>query len=328
MPALTLPRDPLARFLAIAHQLADHRQWWEATNVIRYAALPLVVASGEPQPLVARVVAAADAMGKQAAWFSDLRGSLRHLVAAWLAAADLPVDRFHSDCEAIRARFRAAGVRRGGSYEIVAAVMLHLAEAGDEAHVRQLQRIYEAMKKHHWWLTGPNDLPACALLAVLGGDLAMLEVRMEDLYRRLRERGLSAGSGTQTASHLLCLVPGREADLVARYMALHDAFVAAGVQMWDADRDELALLCLLEQDVATTVRMVTEHRTQIRAKLASSGPVASFSQACGTTFFAAHAGKTLDAGLARHVQIALLAMATNAACVLETSKAASRGAAT
>lgn len=325
---LTLPRDPLARFLSLARELADQRHWWEASNVVRYAALPLIVAPGEPKPLVARVVAAADAMSKQAGWFSDLRGSLRHLVSAWLAAAELPVDRFHAACEVIRGRFRSADLRRGGSYEIVAAVMLHLAEAGDDAHVRQMQRIYTVMKKHHWWLTGANDLPACALLALLGGDISRMEVRIEAIYQRLRERGLSAGSGTQTASHLLHLAPGHEAELVARFMALHDAFVSAGVQMWDADRDELALLCLLEQDVAATVRTVVEHRAQIRAQLAHSSVVASFSQACGTAFFAAHAGASLDAGLARQVQIALLAMATNAACVLETSKAAARGAAT
>ena len=187
--------------------------------------------------LVARVVAGAEALGRQASWFSDLRGSLRHLVAAWLAAAGESPEPFHGACEAIRARFRAVGLRRGASYEIVAAVMLHIAGAGDEGHVRKMQQFYEAMKKHHWWLTGPNDLPACALMTVLGGEVATLERRMEDLYGRLRERGLSAGSGTQTASHLLALAPGREADLVARFVALHDAFVAAGVQMWDADRD-------------------------------------------------------------------------------------------
>ncbi len=26
--------------------------------------------------------------------------------------------------------------------------------------VREFQEMYEEMKRHHWWLTGPDDFPA------------------------------------------------------------------------------------------------------------------------------------------------------------------------
>ncbi len=318
----SLPRDPLARFLAVAKELTAHKQWFEGPTVVRYAALHLLLAEGDPVPLAARVAAESVSISKQQAWFNDLRGAMRFVIAGWLAASGRDPATFSAACEAIRARFRTAGVRRGGAYEVVAATMLHVAGAGDDAHVRRLQQLYEMMKQHHWWLTNPDDLPACALLAMRGGELGAIEARIEGIYGRLRDSGLSAGSGLQMASHILCLASGSEFDVVARFRALHDGFIAADIQMWDTDRDEIALLCTLAQDSATIVRTVGEHRAKIKEELKVAGPSVSFSLACGTAFFAAHAGKVLDKQTALDVELATLAMAANAAHIHETTKRA------
>jgi hypothetical protein len=206
----TIPRDPLGRFLAIAAELVAHKRWWEGPTIVRYAALPLLTASGTSAEVARRVDAEGTALVAQQGWFSDLRGGMRFLVAAWLVAAGRDPRRFTAACEAIRARFRAAGVRRGGAYEVVAATMLHVASAGDERTVRRLQAIYEMMRQHHWWLTGPDDLPACALLALRPEGLPELEARIEGIYSRLRDRGLAAGSGLQMASHIACTAEGSE----------------------------------------------------------------------------------------------------------------------
>jgi hypothetical protein len=316
----TLPRDPLARFLSIAKELAAHKQWFEGPTVIRYAALALLVAEGDAASLAGRVAADSLAISKQQTWFSDLRGAMRFVIAGWLAASRHEPAGFTAACEAIRGRFRIVGVRRGGAYEIVAATMLHVADAGDEAHVRRLQQLYEMMKRHHWWLTNPDDLPACALLSVRGGDLVLIEQRIEAIYARLRESGLSAGAGLQMASHILAMAPGSDADVVNRFRALHDGFIAAGIQMWDTDFDEVALLCTLHQDAAQTVRTVVDHRAQIKEQLRVAGATVNFSLACGTAFFAAHSGQVLDKRMALDVELATLAMAANAAHLHEASK--------
>jgi hypothetical protein len=320
-----MPRDPLARFLAVTRELAGHKHWFEQVTLVRYAALPLLVAQGEPAPLAARVAADGEAIRREQSWFSDLRGSMRFVVAAWLAAWEREPQTFAAACERIRGLFRTVGVRRGGAYEIVAATMLHVAGAGDEATVQRLQRIYATMREQHWWLTGPDDLPACALLAVRGGDLAAMASRIELFYRRLREHGLRAGPGLQMASHILCLAAGSEVEVVARFLALHDEFLAAGIDMWDTDRDEIALLCALPQDPAVTVRNVVAHRAEIRGGLRFLGPTVSFSLACGTAFFSAYAGQTLSGQTVRDVELATLAMAANAAHVHETTKRAAHG---
>jgi hypothetical protein len=160
------------------------------------------MADGDPAALAARVDASGSALAKEQGWFSDLRGGLRFLVAAWLAASGRVPTTFTTECEAIRERLRAAGVRRGGAYEVIAITMLHVARAGDDPTIHRLHKIYEMMKMHHWWLTGPDDLPACALLALRGGDLVNIETRVEGFYTKMRERGVSAGSGLQMASHI------------------------------------------------------------------------------------------------------------------------------
>lgn len=320
----SLPSDPFARFLAIANELLAHKRWWEGPTIVRYAALPLVMADGDPATLAARVDAKGSALAQEQGWFSDLRGGMRFLVAAWLVASGRVPSKFTTECEAIRERFRTTGVRRGGAYEVVAITMLLIARAGDDQTVHRLHQIYEMMKTHHWWLTGADDLPACALLALRGGDLVSVESRVEGFYSKMRERGLSAGSGLQMASHIACLAPGSELEVVDRFTALHSGFKAQGVQMWDSDLDEIALLCTLTQEPSKTIATVIDHRAQIKEKLEVAGVTVNFSLACGTAFLTAHAGRTLDAKLALDLELATFAMAANAARIHETAKQASK----
>jgi hypothetical protein len=324
---LTVPRDPLARFLDIAIALGQEKRWWENRSILRYAALPLVLAPGEPAQVASRAAAGGRALAEQSGWFGDLRGAMRWVITALLAADGRDPARAGEAIAAVRERFRAAGVRRGGAYELVAAAMLHLAGRTGESDVRRLHDVYEGMKKHHWWLTGPEDLPACALLAVHGGELAAMSARIEGLYALLRGSGLAAGDGLQMASHVLALTRGNEDQLAARFLELHRGFQGQGIKMWDCDRDELALLCLLDEPAARTVARVVEHRAQIRSRLGQVGPTTGFSFACGTAWLAAYAGATLQPPLDRDVQIANLAMATNAANALRQQQAAAASAA-
>lgn len=183
--------------------------------------------------------------------------------------------------------------------------------------MRHLQRIYVSMREHHWWLTGPGDLPACALLTVQGGDVTRMTSRIESMYGRLREQGLGAGDGLQLASHVLCLAPGTVPEATNRMLALHAGFKAHGIQMWDCDRDELAVLCLLGDEPQKLIDLVADHRARIKEHLSFLGAVTSFSYACGTAFLTARAGQTLGEDLTRTVQVANLVMAVNAALVMQ-----------
>jgi hypothetical protein len=122
------------------------------------------------------------------------------------------------------------------------------------------------------------------------------------------------------------LAPGAEHEVVERFTALHAGFKAAGIQMWDSDLDELALLCSLTQVPSKTIAAVIDHRAKIKRELAVASPTVNFSLACGTAFLDAHAGRTLDAQTALDLELATFAMAANAARIHETAKQASHGA--
>ncbi|MGE3174363.1 MAG: DUF4003 family protein [Planctomycetota bacterium] len=318
----TFPDDPLARFLDLADGLVAEKSWWEDRTIVRYAALPLVTADGDAPALVRSAVQAAATLKEEAGWASDLRSTLRYVLAAFAIAEGGGVRGFVKACEALRTRFRDQGVRRGGVFERTAAAMLHVGGAGRDQDVARMQKIYETMKQHHWWLTGPEDLPACALLTVHGGDPDGMPQRIEAIYQRLRDGGLSAGDGLQMASHVLYLAPGSAAEATERFLQLHRGFLDQGIRMWDSDRDELAILCLLATDTQRTLRTVIDHRQRIRERLRHVGPTASFSFACGTAFLHALAGEPVDDALRRDLTVANLMMATNAATALAQQRAA------
>ena len=71
-----------------------------------------------------------------------------------------------AEVDRVRGLFRTAGLARGGSYEVMAVLILRGHEKAPvrTAEIDRLQALYAEMKKHHWWLTGVADLPACAML--------------------------------------------------------------------------------------------------------------------------------------------------------------------
>lgn len=324
----TLPADPLSRFLELANALTTEKAWWEDRSVLRFAALPLVTSAGNATALAKAALAAGHELGKGAGWSSDLRTSLRTVLAAFVVAGDGDPVRFRGACDRLRDRFRALSIRRGGGYETIAAAMLHLRGCESDADVARVKAVYETMKAHHWWLTGPEDLPCSALLSVHGDAPAAMPARIESIYGRLRDSGLRSGDGLQMASHVLYLARGDAHQVADRFLRLHQGFLAHGIQMWDCDRDELAILCLLDEDTALTTATVVKHRERIRKELRHVGPTTSFSYACGTAFLTALAGKPVDERLLRDLTIANLLMATNAAMLLQQQRAAAVSAAT
>ena len=80
--------------------------------------------------------------------------------------------------------FRDARLRRGGIYETMAILVLRIARDKKPVTadvVERFRAIYEEMKRHHWWLTGPNDFPACAMLVAQGPNGQRIPVRVHEV---------------------------------------------------------------------------------------------------------------------------------------------------
>ncbi|WAS90656.1 DUF4003 family protein [Nannocystis punicea] len=268
-PGFVVPADPLARFDELLTALDAGRGWMQDKAAIRLAAITLVVTPGDAKRIAASTRTACAVLGERLGWFSGVDESVRLVIAAQLVKADDNPDAFIDDLERVRGMFRADGLRRGGVYEVLAVLVLRrLFGRIEPEHVERFHGIYGAMKAHHWWLTGPEDFPACAMLAGCSEEPAAIGTGTDAIYKALHEQaGLSRGDPLQMAAHILYLGGVEAPVIVERFSGLLAAFRAAGAKIGTSEYDEVAILSFVAQSAANIVATVRELEAGLRARL-------------------------------------------------------------
>lgn len=287
MRPFVLPRDPLRRFVEIYEALNERRGWLQDAMPLRFSALTLATCDGPPAAVAEAVYRVSAALRARAGWFGPLNSPVRFVLAAILVRNGDDPEAFCDEVERASGLFREAGLRRGSIYEVVAILLLRGPEVDqnlDAGAVLRFKSVYEDMKRHHWWLTGPEDYPACALVAARPEPVESAGLRIERFYGSLRDEGFSAGDPLQMVSHILALNPAKEAAVVRRFVDLRAGFKDAGVSMWQSDWDELALLTFVDAPVAEIVARVLAHREVMAELRPRPDRSLTFSLACGTAF--------------------------------------------
>ena len=182
------------------------------------------------------------------------------------------------------------------------------------------------MKRHHWWLTGPEDLPFCALLAGARGSPPEIGERMEALYQALRAENLSAGDPLQASASILALSDIEPGIAARRFRSLAETFREAGVAIWQSDYDELAILSFLDaapRNVCDRVMLLREEMQALRPK---PDRLATFNLASSVAFLELVGGDSstkdlIDFKALRDIQAVIDAQ--RAAAVAATGAAAS-----
>jgi len=327
--------DPLARFGAIYRALLEHKRWSDDVTSLRYSALTLVTAEGEPDDVAQRLLGVADVLKEGAGWFGPLRSSIRFAVAAILLRSEQGATAFTDEVERVSRLLRERGMRRGSTYEVLAILILQQADPDrhvDDADVARMDALYRMMKEQHGWLTGPDDYPACALLAGRDEPVAELERRIEAAYEGLRAKGYSRGNKLQMASHVLCFDERPADEVVARFDELYQGFRARGLWMSSGDYDEIAVLTFLHHPVERILDRVAEHRAVICELPRRPSKDVGFSLACSTVFLelvqlTEDLRSISDATLLANVQAILSAQAAATAAAAASSAAAASAAA-
>ena len=282
-----LPEDPLARFTAIYAALNAERSWRESASPLRFAALTAVTCPGEPQEVAEAIRDMAAAVKERAGWFGQLRSPLRFILSAMLVQRGDDAGAFLAEVERVRGMFRDVGLRRGGIYETMAIWVLR-ADAGLEPvafeAVERMRAIYEVMKAYHWWLTNPDDFPACAILVGQEGTPEAIGAAIEQIYQALHDFGGSRGNPLQTAANLLYLSRLAPTEAARRFHALADGFRAAGVAIWQSDYDELAILTFLDHPTDRIVECVLDRRRDMTALSPKPDRSLTFNLAASITF--------------------------------------------
>jgi len=317
-----IPPRPLQRFCDLYRAIMQDRKWYQDPMALRYCALVLTATAGSPSDVARSFRSAADELQSQARWFGVLKTNVRFLVAADLVRRDQPVGRFRARLDEARKAFRAAGLPRNEMLETVALMILEQTH-GDgvlpAVAAPLLRGHYDAMRANHRWITGSDDLPACALFAGRGLQPAATARRCEAIYDGLRAEGMGRGNAQQLASHIMCLGDGAPADLVRRFADLHRRFKDAGVAMWVTDYDELASLATLDVAPDQIVRTVLDHRGTIASLDPKPDRSMSFSLAAGTAVLA-HGATSASGSLAgaRAIMEAQAALVSTQAAIAAT----------
>ncbi|MEQ8764822.1 MAG: DUF4003 family protein [Planctomycetota bacterium] len=285
MRPFEIPSDPLQRFLDIFEALEAKRTWTMSVFPLRYSALTLATSAAPPEQLADELFAMASQLKDRAGWFGPLNSPIRFTVAAMLLRRGDDPAEFCEFVDTCSAQMRELKLRAGSIYETIALLILRdQLEDVSFNHLIRFKDLYEEMKKHHWWLTGPDDYPACALLTTTEERVREISRRVELFYDGLRNLGFSRGEKLQTISHILYFCPQQDVDVLARFEQTHKAFKKVGLWIHQGDWDEIAILCFLDHEIDQIVSKVLEHRAKIRKAKPAPDADTSFGLACGTAF--------------------------------------------
>ena len=284
-----VPADPLARFAEIYAALDTESTWLGDKVPLRLAAVCLITTPGEPGHLASATRRRDADMRSGLGWLSSVTSAVRMLIAAQLVKhGDDPVT-FIDEVERVRALFRAAKVRRDAVYETLAVLVLRRVlgehQRIEASHIERFHAIYEAMKRRHWLLTGPEDFPACAMLLARTEDPEAIGAGTDAIYQALhRQADLWRGDALQTAANVLYLSGVEPAIIAERFAQLMAGFRTGGARIGQEQYDELAILCFLPWPLERIVETVMDFRAQLLATQAGIGKDGALNLAASLAF--------------------------------------------
>ncbi|PRP95182.1 DUF4003 family protein [Enhygromyxa salina] len=266
-------RDPIARFFALDAALELSRGLLGDRSAQRLAAASLVLVRGEPEQIATELRETAKQFQQLIPWRIGFAPQLHLMFAAALLRHDDTPEALVEEVARVRPIMRKLGMRWAPVYEFIAILAMRTLGDGapiERAQVERMRDLYEAMKRHHWVLTGPEDFPACALLTTRAGTPAQLAQYAHEIYEALRAGGRGRGDPLQTASNLLAMLASEQLTPLAlseRFLVLVSAFEQAGQKISAAEYDEIALLCFLSRPVAAIVETVADYTQQLGAQI-------------------------------------------------------------
>jgi len=261
-------------YLEMFEKLRTSRRWSTDVNVLRFAALILATVDvDEPHR---RLEETATALRKQAGSFSPLSSPIRYAVAAMILKRELSPQVVHSRVKEVKTLFRQQHMKRGGTHEFLAALVLVLQAGGRPVPTYTVQKVRDIM--HRWHedhplLTGANDYPMAALHATRDHSTEQIGRRVEEIYQKLHDLKFQRGNQLQLASHLMAISYDSHDELTTRFTAIRDALRVERIKTSTSQYDELALLSLTSGDparVATRVAAIQGELLSVRPRPAKS----------------------------------------------------------
>jgi hypothetical protein len=243
----------------------EHQSWSDA-YWLRFAAQAAVLCPDEPETVAKRISLIANELLNKAKWFSAFQSPMRFVVAAVLVQTHTKVVDFLHDFKRLEEVLDRVGLKHGGRYEPITLLILRMSPEHDTfsmLEAERLKNIYKHMKGFHWWITGIDDLPACAALAQMSGSAELLTATTEGIYQRLLKAGLQRGNHLQNAANLLPLTELSADDASDRFLGLVRQAESQQITIMSEYYDGLSVLSLLEQAPDMIISRVKAVRAEL-----------------------------------------------------------------
>jgi hypothetical protein len=220
-------------------------------------------------------------------WYWSVSSHVQFVVGTVLLQQKDSAKRFINELIRVRKLFREQRLHRALQFELLAVLILRLQAQGvtiSRVTAHRFKAIYDEMKKHHRFLTGPDDFPACAILTGQPGTPQGIGDGVEAIYDQLHDHGFSKGNPLQTAANIMYLAPGTPRSVAGRAAGLRDEFRRNGMRITQRDYSEVATLSILQLPAWKVVARVLELRDELAAVRPKIHKALRFDLAVGIAF--------------------------------------------
>ncbi len=183
-------------------------------------------------------------MKKQSTWMSPLRTTVGYSIAANLMEQD--------DAEnAVKNLLTNVSILkevkfRSGNFSYIGAQFLTEDEQDKKAHAQAARALFDAIRKHHPFLTSYEDIPYAILLSSPSDDVEMRAATMNRYYKELRTYNFNAGNELQWLSQVLTFFsPQFDGQLVSDVVTLRDVLKKQSVKVKAMHYPLLGFLAIL-----------------------------------------------------------------------------------
>ncbi|KUF29010.1 DUF4003 family protein [Lysinibacillus sp. F5] len=216
---------------------------WTVDRKIVLAIASKFVASGKTFDAI-RYKNVLQEMKKQSSWMSPLRTTVGYSIAANLLEqedTEKAVENLLTNVSILKeAKFRS------GNFSYIGAQFLTEDEQNKKAHAQAARTLFDAIRKHHPFLTSYEDIPYAVLLSSPSDDVELRAETMNRYYKELRTYNFNAGNELQWLSQVLTfLSPQFDVNLAPNVVALRDTLKTQNVKVKAMHYPLLGFLAIL-----------------------------------------------------------------------------------
>ncbi|EON71035.1 DUF4003 family protein [Lysinibacillus sphaericus] len=188
-------------------------------------------------------------MKKQTSWMSPLRANVGYSMAANIMEQD-DIEQAVKNI-IINEKILKEAKFKSGNFNFIAAQFLTNIESEKQAHAQKARALYEAIRKHHRFLTSFDDIPYAVLLSNPNDDVILRAETMNRYYKELRSYNFYAGNELQWLSQVLTfLSPQYDSNLVPSVVTIRDILKKVDVKIKTMHYPLLGFLAILQLNSA------------------------------------------------------------------------------